>query len=724
MLAFTADARAVPSYQIVPLGLFDSLHTLNNGSHASSALRFSESGYVTGLAQANAGQSAWFYDPSTGTTTRIGLFEGDYTSPSGYNNSRPGLLTENGYLTGRSDTGGLSLFAWVYDASSATTTRLGYQDAAHTASDGTQSSSTGQVTAGGWLGGRSIRYAATGNDAFGETAWLYDIPSGTTTRLGFFDAEHTRSDGYQYSSIGIVTESGYVTGISRRSGGTANLLGESAWLYDVSTSTTTRLGYFDAAHTRSDGVQFSNAAVKESGFVAGESTRYGGMANLGRTAWLRDPTGTSHRLGFFDTGHTRSDSYQMSDMLQLAEAGHSVGFSERFNGAVALGASAWFADSAGATTRIGLFDAEHTSSDGIQVSLPGAYQNPIGGQLTESGYATGSSQRYGGAADLGQSAWVYDASSGVTTRAGFYDAVHTRNDGYQSSFLGGITESGYATGSSQRFDGPTGPGSNSQSAWLYDASTGTTTRLGFYDAAHTLSNGEHVSIATKLTESGYAAGYSRASNFVGRSAWIHDAATGVTTRVGLIDTAHTRSDGNQYSEVSLLTESGWAAGLSLRYAGAADRGTTAWVYHAPTDTIDSILLSTRSDGFASASVSFLSDAGFALGSYTLYGSDDSDLGPRAFVWTPEEGALDLGGLVEGGLSVEGWSYLARALGTNDLGQIIGGGRLVTGGDVAYLLNPVPVPEPGTGLLTMAGLLLLAHRARRCSGRPRGSMAAR
>ena len=79
-------------------------------------------------------------------------------------------------------------------------------------------------------------------------------------------------------------------------------------------------------------------------------------------------------------------------------------------------------------------------------------------------------------------------------------------------FPSGITESGYAFGASNRFS----PGDSSKefsgvSAWLYDAHTSSTTRLGYFDASHTGSDGFQQSGVDAANESGHAIGGSDAS---------------------------------------------------------------------------------------------------------------------------------------------------------------------------------------------------------------------
>jgi hypothetical protein len=709
-------ASALPSYVIVPLGFLDADHTASDGSRFSQAHALTESGYALGRTlrwgSDGGGESVWLYDPATSSLLRLGFTDAEHTGDGGRQYSDTSGVTESGYVTGRSERYDGSAFrgssAWVYDASNGTTTRLGYFDAAHTRSDGVQSSSTNWRRESGYLAGHSVRYDPSTLDRFGESAWFYDASTGATARLGLFDEEHVRDDGYQLSEVGYLTESGYATGYSNRYDG-ATYQGESAWAFDASTGINARLGYFDADHTRSDGAQFSGGgSTTESGWVAGSSSRYGGGAELGRTAWLfHVPTATTTRVGFFDADYVRSDGYQSSRVSALVESGNAVGTAERFAGSTYLGRSAWFYDAAAAdTTRIGFLDAEHTGSGGFQDSETA--------RLTESGYVSGYSMRFAGATSLGRSAWLYDHTDAATTRIGLFDAEHTRSDGYQATFAGLLRESGYVTGNSERYAGTATV--LSRTPWIFDASTNLTTRLGLSGPEYTAPGGFQQHEAGAPTESGFVVGRSdrySATAWLGPAAWLYDASDGTTTRIGLFDAAHTKSDGFQQSIAGLLVESGFAAGVSLRYGGASSLGQTAWIFDPTTDASHSILLSTRSDGYAASSVSFLDEGRLALGSYSLYAPDDSYLGERAFAWTPEDGALDLGGLVAGGLDAAGWSHLASALRANGLGQIIGSGRLTPTDSWGFAYLLLPVPEPGAALLLVASLgLAWRSRARR------------
>jgi hypothetical protein len=599
--------------------------------------------------------------------------------------------------------GGGSLPAHAVSLGTYEIVALGLTDAEHTRSDGSRVSWAHLLTDSGLVAGGSNRFSA--NNYHGASAWLYDSATATTTRLGFFDADHTRSDSWRESWIADLTESGLAAGASERWSGD-DRMGSSAWLYDNTAGSSTRVGFVDAEHTRSDGHQDSwVSTLNESGLAAGGSSRYSGPDFFGTSAWLYDSTNTTTtRIGFVDAAHTRSDGYQESYADLLTESGLAAGTSVGWGGSVDLGFSAWLYDSTAATTTaVGFVDAAHTSSDGRQESWVTL--------LTESGLAAGGSARWGGSVDPGYSTWLYDSTAATTTRIGFFDATHTGSDGYQESNVELLTESGLAAGYSRRFSGANELG---DSAWLYDSTAASTTRLGLFDAAHTSSDGLQESWVYFLTESGFAAGGSSrydALGYQGASAWLYEGATATSIRLGQLDAAHTRSDGYQDSWIAGLNDSGLVAGGSARFDGASHLGENAWIYDTATDSEYTIVLSTRSDGYAFSYISFLGEDGLALGGYELFDALDNSLGARAFAWTASDGAVDLGALVSGGLSAAGWSQLVEATGANGLGQIVGRGIRADDSYLTYLL--APVPEPGTLVLfavSLSGLALAGRRA--------------
>lgn len=630
-------ASALPRYEIIALGLQDAGHT--SEVRFSTAEHLTESGYVAGLstragAIPNAGSSAWLYD-------------------------------------------------------GADTVRLGFADAEHTKDDGYQSSTVVRLNESGTVLGWSWRY--TGRSSTGQSVWRSD--GGGLERLGYFDADHTDgTNGWQLTRASDLTESGYVVGTSDRYNGEA-FSGSSAWLHDG--VGTVRLGFIDEDHTReSDGGQFSIlGSLTESGYVTGISARYTEKSNRGWTAWRFDGTRTV-RIGLFDDEHTVDvNGLQVSDVIDLNESGWVLGKSDRYVGESSAGRSAWLYDGAD-TIRLGFTGAEYTGKDGGQYTWATL--------LTESGFAAGASSRFPGAESGGVSAWLYD---GEVKRLGFTDAEHTFDDGQQWSSVDHLTESGSAAGTSRRAGGVLGLG---QSAWWYDGVS--TRRLGLIGDEHTRLDGHQFSEAQLVTESGYVVGRSNryhVSRGNGVSVWLFDGSS--TIRLGLMDEDHSRVPyDSQGSTAEFLTESGYVAGISERYSRGSGKGRTAWVFDANTETVIPIVLDVRADGYAVSNIAFLGEDGLALGSYQRFETDD-DLGTRhAFVWTPEDGAMDLGALIDGGIEPGGWSSLGTVLQANGLPEILGWG--VQDGDrIAYLL--APVPEPGAVALTVLGLLVLVPFAR-------------
>jgi hypothetical protein len=192
----------------------------------------------------------------------------------------------------------------------------------------------------------------------------------TTTRapprVGYFDADHTRATAQKATPAHY--RAGLVVGSSERRSGPGS--GSSAWLYDHVSATTTRIGFFDAGYTSADGQQASHAyLVNEAGLVVGNSGRYVGAAYRGPSSWLYDyASATTTRIGLFDAAHTRSDGYTYSDVYYLSESGLAA--DSRLHIGAARGRSAWIYDSAGATTtRLGCSTRPHRY-DGTQESWP------------------------------------------------------------------------------------------------------------------------------------------------------------------------------------------------------------------------------------------------------------------------------------------------------------------------------------------------------------------
>ena len=658
LLVTSPVIRAVPlatSYTIDILGLTDAEHTRDDGYRVSVANRLNEASQASGFAHryngtgTDMGRSAWFYN---GTNTfNIGLTDVEHTRSDGYRNSYERFLNE-----------------------------------------------AGQV------GGVAYRYNGTGT-RLGSSAWLYNGTS--TVNIGLTDTEHTRSsDGYRNSLVNDFNETGQAAGYAQRFSGTGTDMGRSAWFYNG--TNTFNIGLTDTEHTRIDGYRDSTSYVShlnEAGQALGVAERYNGSVDTrGWSVWLYNGTSTVN-IGLTDAEHTSSVGYRISetDVGFFNEAGQAIGDAYRYNGTgTDMGRSAWLYNGT-TTVNVGLTDAEHTRSDGYRYS-----STVYVGSLNGAGQVVGNAYRYNGSnTDMGRSAWFYNGTTSVNI--GLTDAEHTRSsDEYRFSAGGGLNEAGQVTGIAQRFSS-TGTDLG-YSAWLYNGTS--TANIGLTDTEHTRGDGYRYSRADHLNELGHAAGFATRNNStgtpLGQDAWLYNGTS--TVIIGLTGNEYTRNDGYQYNIAEHLNETGQVAGLATRYNGTDTyMGKSAWLYDLTLDQTFSLNLSIRSDGYAYSEVRHLGDDGLALGYYNFYDTGDDFLGLRAFAFTVDDGVIDLGGLVDGGLNAAGWDTLASAYNANELGQILGYGILsdMPRGEIGYLLTAVPIPAAvwlfGSGLLGMIGI---------------------
>lgn len=692
------------------IGLFSGPEFTSSGNAQFSEVdALTASGFISGTSDRfdgsfDTGQATWVASAATGVTTRVGLFSGDeFTGFDGSQISKVLSLTESGFLRGSSDrfdgmedTGQA---AWLANAATGVTARVGlFIGDEFTSSTDFKFSYVSSLSESGYASGSSDRYNGT-SEYSGQATWVADASTGVTTRVGLFsEEEFTSSENAQYSFTSAMTEAGYVSGSSIRFDGAA-YAGEAAWIANAATGITTRVGFFSAEEfTSAAGSQASFISpITESGYASGYSYRYDGEDQIGQAAWVTDASaGTTTCIGLFlDPEFTSSNGTQYSEVILFTESGYAGGASERYNGGDYTGQAAWVAEAAtGTTTRIGLFsEEEFTRSDDTQYSEIT--------RLTESGYAGGLSLRFNGTENAGQAAWIANAATGLTSRVGlFTDPEFTSSSNTQSSFVSFLTESGFTGGSSTRYNGSEEDG---KAAWVARISTGATTRVGLFSGSEfTSSTNTQSSTLSFLTESGFASGSStrfNGSDEAGQAAWVANAATGTTTRVGLTDSTHTRSEDYQSSTVTLLTEAGLAVGYSNRYDGSTQVGQTAWIFDLTSDTQIAFDLSVRSsDGYAYSEINGITSDGLAYGYFTLF-DEETNLGNRAFVWSMEGGTSVLDEAISGGVGQYGWNYLDSITAANADGFLVGTGS-ATGfsGEALFVAQAAAVPEPSTGIL--------------------------
>jgi hypothetical protein len=678
LLAFCASTcLAVPTYRIEALGLTDIEHTRSDGHHSSHARVLNEAGQVVGIsrryngATAEIGRSVWLYD---GTTINVSPTGTEFTRSDGYEWHEIEQFNEAGFVLGSSDRfNGSSIekgyAVWLYDGHSTKT--IGLADIEHTSPDGYRKIIAEQMNRNGVVIGTSERYSDS--TSTGLSAWLHD---GTATiNIGLTGMEQTSSQGRRVNFPEFLAESGEVVGWAYRFNG-STLVGRSAWLFDG--TNTIELGLLDQQHTRNDGYRWTSFNLNQAGQISGGSYQFGADGTgLGHDAWFYQDQATT-QIGFFGNEHTRSDGYRWSAAQAMNQAGQVFGRSFRYAGSSPEGQDIWtYMD--GEMHNIGLVDIEHQGTTGYRYSELD--------QINEQGFASGIAHRLEGTSRKGQSAWLYDGH--ITLKAGLVDDEHTRQDGFKHSEPTKLSESGQLIGLSKRFSG--GNVDLGQSAWLANGTS--TVRVGLTGPEYTRQDGYRFSEAQHVFETGQVIGISRRYNGgnsdLGESVWY---ATGVNSiNIGLAGTEHTRADGYKFSELQWFNGAGQVAGISYRFVeGSEQIGQDAWFYDPTLNQTFQLNLATQTNGYSYSFVTYFGGDGLVLGIYDLVNEYDQYVGGRAFYFTTTTGVQDLGLSVDGGLTSNGWSYLADAVRQNRLGQIVGTGSLnsQSSSSMAYLLTPI------------------------------------
>lgn len=673
-LAPRAAWSVQPVFELLALpGLTDAEHTHVQGVHVSTAQAVDGTGLVFGSSSRFLsglewpywnGETGWVYDPNTGVTSRAGLDAVPYAPVDQYCNNGVFETTDLGFALGSTSCAS-PIYFWAFDSHDRTRTLVGLSGPDYANPfDGRPLHqllpySEGRISSSGHIAGSTTRWQPT----YGNAAWIYDSATRQTTRIGFFDAQHTAGDGAQSSFPALLSAAGNVAGYSER--------------YD-----------------------------------AGASASY--------SQWIHRPaTGVTRRVGFYDgdgrgsTGFTRADGHQESATFALTDSAYAAGISRRFQGASDFGFVAWrYGIADDSMLALGLTDPAHTRADGARESGVSF--------ASESGHVLGSSTRFDGGPDpLSTTPWLFDGASLSTTAIGLFDAAHTSAEGLHQNMHHDLTESGFAAGSASRLGISVPPTSSSQGMSVWVARTGVAgaTRIGLVDSAtlgaatFTSSDGEQESGFQALLESGDVIGGSvafLADQRIGVASWLYDASAGTTRPLGLYGPRFTAPDGSFSSGATHWTETGFIAGYSL----AADQSRVQWVYSTQTDEMKEIAPPGAPDPAVPVlpEVLFLTDSGMVLGRFTFFdGTPPNWTTQRYFAWTPEGGTIYLDERIDDGFEEAGWVAI-ESIESVSGDRILGSGRRANG-DVDGLML-VGVPEPSFATLVSIGCLAVAWRGAR------------
>lgn len=571
--------------------------------------------------------------------------------------------------------------------------RQGFTDPRHTRSDGYQESAVTAISDAGYTVGTSKRFAS-GSHA-DQSAWM-GSPYGGSRAIGLYSGAHKDASGRHFSRVVKLSRSGRAIGLSARYDGGVPQTGRTAWIASWVGGTRPIGLYFDSPAPVPD-ARFNDVFdINEAGQSIGIAT-----VPWGQHAWVADAHGVTRAIGLVDEAYMSPGQAPFNTPVALNASGTVVGHTEWSGGQVA-----WLqSNNPGLPARrIGLYGGKY-------IAEGGRVDNGVRA-VNEHGYAVGYA-RYGeemeGTTYFYDDAWV-STPAGETTRIA---------DGVARI----ITNSGLVAGESRFEYAPGNP-------WIYDINTGALRYLfdggdrlgiyfvsedgvvvgggafgvtwlapagqsgvfiGFFDLAYDgggAGNSNIDSSIVAIAPSGLTVGATELKRASGKTAWMASPITAQTQRIGLYGGIYDgaiheedRGDGvmrtftSHTSEPTHVTRSRFAAGYSLRLHGDdVAEGQTAWIYNADADRYATLEFSVRpSDGYAFSQVHALLENGIAVGTYTKFAEDGTDLGDRAFVWVTRRGAYDLGSVLNVDPEAVGWDYLASGIVVNEAGVIAGHG---------------------------------------------------
>jgi hypothetical protein len=413
-----------------------------------------------------------------------------------------------------------------------------------------------------------------------------------------------------------------------------NGVGEAtAWNLHLPTMTYTQLGLTGAGYSSTSGQVFSVAeSLTPQGELVGWTNRYVGDDNGGRDVWIFNRQALTHtQYGLIDAAHTANTGYRYSTISGKSASGTVYGHSDRYDGQSSQRGTTAWINVAGTYTTLGLTNAEHTHADGYSANT---IQN-----VDVNNVVLGSANRYNGTSnDLGATPWLYFSGTGTYRQIGLTSADYVRNaDGYRFNSASPM-DTDLVFGYVQRFAGPNED--QTDAFWVHRISTNTTTRIGLFDAAHTGQAGLQFSGVTKVIPTHVIGVSGRWTGITekGLSAWVYRASTNTTTRIGLTDAQHTSSSGYQVNVPEFVNQNGIVAGYAQRFAVGTENelGQSAWLYRTSTNTTANISLTgtdfTQDTGYRYSAVQFLSESGFVAGFAERYVGGPDFLGIGSFLY--------------------------------------------------------------------------------------------
>jgi hypothetical protein len=584
-----------------------------------------------------------------------------------------------------------------------------------------------ELNSPGQVAGYSDRYTSTGASE-GQDSWFFN---GTRTQqIGLTGAGysyHSSGGTYQASSPWVIDDAGQVVGYSERYTSTGAVEGQDSWFFNG--TGTQQIGLTGAGYSyASNGGTYQSSSpslnapqINSAGQVIGYSTRYNPTGTSeGQDSWLFSGTSTQ-QIGLTGAGYSYASSggtVQQSYPDAINSAGQVIGSSNRYTSSgTSEGSGAWLFNGT-STQQLGLTGASYSYS-----LAGGTFEASGPNSINSAGQVNGVSNRYTSTGTSeGRDSWFFNGTSirqiGLTGTGYSYSSSAGT---YQYSVPRWMNEAGQIFGYSNRYTSSGTSegqdtwffnGTNAQQIGLTGAGYSYSSSVGTYQSSTPWmmnSNGQVAGTSNRYTSSGTPEGQD-CWFFNGTSTEEIEPPTGAGFSYSINGNTY---EGGQPSEIN---SAGQVVGVSDLYTlDGTVEGQGAWFFDPATDKTYPLVFSFGTDGYTFPE--YLTSTGVVLGVYErLAGTVDET--PIAFSWSEANGFSNLGSLVNGGLSSQGWQELSAAYdssGTAPDGSpfyIDGYGLLAgqSGGQSAYLLSDsVPEPAAGAFLLGIASILGLRRR---------------
>jgi hypothetical protein len=403
-------------------------------------------------------------------------------------------------------------------------------------------------------------------------------------------------------------------------------------------------------------------AVNSKGQVAGLGTEDRPGGRTGNTTAWLDTEGRLEFMGLKGGDYLDSAGYAWHHVRHLNAEGQVAGTSMRWQGELQLGESVWL-HSKGTTKRIDPSGAEYLQTG---TGKSGA----IAVRMNNAAEVLGESTLFAGSAAAGTACWIY--RNGAAERIGL--PKHGMSDKLlENCRSAGLNAAGQAIGQSSAFEVSAFLGQ----AWFYNK--GKVKQIGLKAAHLNEPDADVQNVPLEINDKGQVIGYGVLKSTVERrEAWFYW--KNRINRIGLFGPAYPKRQNVPKS----INANGQVVGSA--YPLVANQSNEAWFYDFNSGLTYELVFSRRAhDGYSQTDIFDLSADGVVLGRYSHY-VGDTFVGYRSFSWSIANGFQDLS-LLTDSHQAPPWKSIDYLVKSNSRGEIAGSGSLKAQG--AFILKPQP-----------------------------------